>query len=414
MDYLSIVIVGSVLVHLILLWLARSRGLSKETARLEEVVKDEFMRNRAETQANARESRDELTAAIRYVASSTNETIEKMSSTNEQRLERMRETVERSLRELQEDNSRQIERMRQTVDEKLHKTLEQRIGESFRLVSERLEQVHQGLGEMQNLASGVGDLKRVLANVKTRGMLGEIQLESVLADILSRNQYSKNVATKEGSRDRVEFAIRLPGRERERTVLLPLDAKFPLDVYHGLVDAYEAGNQTAIDQAGRRLDQAIRKSAKDIQDKYLNPPTTTDFAVMFLPVEGLYAEVMRRMGLWDSLQRDYKVIVTGPSTLAALLNSLQMGFRTLAIEQRSSEVWQVLGAIKTEFATFAGVLGKTQKKLNQASQDLDTLVGVRTRQIQRKLRAVQNAPIDSAAEPYRMETAAGDSDDEES
>ena len=283
-----------------------------------------------------------------------------------------------------------LEKMRVTVDEKLQNTLEKRLGESFKMVNDRLEQVYKGLGEMQNLATGVGDLKKVLSNVKMRGVLGEIQLERILEQFLSVEQYEKNVITKKGSRETVEFAIKLPGRdEYKETIYLPLDAKFPLDIYNKLVDAYEDGNQYNIDGASKELERFIKKSAKDIRDKYIDPPNTTDFGILFLPTEGLYAEVIKRQQLVEDLQREFKINITGPTTLIALLNSLQMGFKTLAIEKHSSEVWKVLGAVKTEFSKFESVLNAAQNKLNQASSEIDKLVGTRTRQINRKLKSVE-------------------------
>ena len=299
------------------------------------------------------------------------------------KLEAMRLTLENKIADLQEDNSKKLDAMRETVDEKLQETLDKRISQSFQLVNERLEQVYKGLGEMQTLASGVGDLKKVLSNVKTRGILGEIQLQAILEEILAPEQYEMNVATKKGSRDVVEFAIKLPADDN-RVVYLPIDSKFPGDKYAQLMDAYEEGDPSKIAFAQRELDIIIKKSAKDIHDKYIDVPNTTEFAIMFLPFEGLYAEVVRR-GFVESLQRDYKINIAGPTTMAALLNSLQMGFRTLAIQKRSSEVWDVLGAVKSEFDKFAGVLENAQNKLNLAQKELDNLVGVRTRQIQKKL-----------------------------
>ncbi|MDR2156535.1 MAG: DNA recombination protein RmuC [Clostridiales Family XIII bacterium] len=305
---------------------------------------------------------------------------------NEQKLENIRNTVETRLRSLQDDNAKQLDKMRATVDEKLQKTLEDRIGQSFRIVGERLEQVYKGLGEMQTLAAGVGDLRKVLSNVKTRGMLGEIQLDAILKEILAREQYEENIATKRGSSDRVEFAVRLPGEGRE-PVFLPIDAKFPGDAYARLTDAYETGSAEEIEAAGKQLERTIKLSAKTIHEKYVQPPETTDFAILFLPFEGLYAEVLRR-GLLEELQREYRITVSGPTTMAAILNSLQMGFRTLAIQKRSGEVWKVLGAVKTEFDNFEKVLSSAQNRINQANADLDKLIGTRTRAIQRKLRDV--------------------------
>lgn len=286
-----------------------------------------------------------------------------------------------------------LEKMRETVDEKLQKTLEARLGQSFELVSKQLESVQKGLGEMQSLANDVGGLKRVLSNVKTRGVMGEIQLGNILEQILAPEQYETNVKTKRSSGDHVEFAIKLPGRDdNNQPVYLPIDAKFPQEAYHLLQIAYDEANAVKAEEATRTLAISIRKFAKDIRDKYLDPPYTTDFAIMFLPIEGLYAEVVRNTDLIEQLQREFKVIVTGPTTLAAILNSLQMGFKTLAIQKRSSEVWEILGAVKTEFGKFGGILEKAQKKITEASNDIDTLVGTRTRAIERRLRQVQELP----------------------
>ncbi|MGN0462838.1 MAG: DNA recombination protein RmuC [Ruminococcus sp.] len=313
---------------------------------------------------------------------------------NEQKLENIRSVVEKRLTYLQEDNNARLEKMRETVDEKLQKTLDDKLNKSFNLVNQRLEQVYKGLGEMQNLAVGVGDLKKVLSNVKTRGILGEIQLSAILKEILAPEQYEENIATKKGSKNVVEFAIKLPADE-DSFVYLPIDSKFPGDTYQALVNAMEEGNTEQIDRASKALVATIKSEAKDIRDKYISPPETTEFAIMFLPFEGLYSEVVNR-GLVEVLQRDYRVNVAGPSTMAALLNSLQMGFKTLAVQKRSAEVWKILGEVKSEFDTFGAVLDKTQQRINQANAELDKLVGVRTRQIQRKLSAVQK--IESTSE----------------
>lgn len=328
-----------------------------------------------------------------------------LSQSNENRLEKMRETIEVSLGRMQEDNGKKLEQMRMTVDEKLHATLEQRLGESFKLVSERLEMVHKGLGEMQSLASGVGDLKKVLSNVKTRGTWGEIQLGNILEQVLTPDQYEKNVAVKKGSSERVEFAIKLPGRNEgdEDYIWLPIDAKFPQEDYQRLLEALEQANPQAADEAAKALEVRIKACAKDIRDKYIDPPNSTDFGIMFLPIEGLYAEVLRRPGLVEHLQLEYRVVVSGPSTLTALLNSLQMGFRTLAIEKRSSEVWALLGAVKTEFSKFADILEKTQKKLQEASNTIENAAR-KSRTIQRKLKNVQELSVNEAA-CYIEETA---------
>ena len=319
-----------------------------------------------------------------------NDTLSKFTLESENKLENIRNAMTKQIGELTQENSKQLEQMRATVDEKLQKTLETRLGESFRLVNERLEQVYKGLGEMQTLASGVGDLKKVLSNVKTRGILGEVQLGSILEQILAPEQYDTNVATKKNSNDRVEYAVRLPGNgDEDSFVYLPIDAKFPGDAYGRLVDAYEEGDSAAVEAAAKALEQVIKSEAKDIRDKYIDPPYTTDFGIMFLPFEGLYAEVVRR-GMLETLQREYKINIAGPTTMAALLNSLQMGFRTLAIEKHTSEVWETLGAVKTEFDKFEDVLKQTPKSLNQAGKNLDTLIGTRTRSIKRKLRGVES------------------------
>ena len=309
------------------------------------------------------------------------------SMENEQKLENIRSTVEKKLTYMQEDNNKQLENIRTTVDEKLQNTLENKLNKSFETVSKQLQQVYKGLGEMQNLAVGVGDLKKVLSNVKTRGILGEIQLSAILKEILSPEQYEENVATKKGSRNVVEFAIKLPADD-ESFVYLPIDSKFPGDTYAKLIDAMNSGNKEEIEVCSKNLLRTIKSEAKDIHDKYISPPNTTEFAIMFLPFEGLYAEVVNR-GMVEVLQREYKVNVAGPSTMGALLNSLQLGFKTLAVQKRSAEVWQILNDVKREFDTFADVLEKTQARLNQANTELDKLVGVRTRKIQSQLSKVQ-------------------------
>lgn len=309
------------------------------------------------------------------------------SMENEQKLENIRSTVEKKLTYMQEDNNKQLENIRTTVDEKLQNTLENKLNKSFETVSKQLQQVYKGLGEMQNLAVGVGDLKKVLSNVKTRGILGEIQLSAILKEILSPEQYEENVATKKGSRNVVEFAIKLPADD-DSFVYLPIDSKFPGDTYAKLVDAMNSGNKEEIEICSKNLLRTIKSEAKDIHDKYISPPNTTEFAIMFLPFEGLYAEVVNR-GMVEVLQREYKVNVAGPSTMGALLNSLQLGFKTLAVQKRSAEVWQILNDVKREFDTFADVLEKTQTRLNQANTELDKLVGVRTRKIQSQLSKVQ-------------------------
>ncbi|TNF33214.1 MAG: DNA recombination protein RmuC [Gammaproteobacteria bacterium] len=384
-------------------------GASAEVLR--ETLATEFRGLREEQARQLRESREELSGSLLRFSEHTGQQHQALTTATENRLaqlknqidesarsnreeltktlETIRTTVEKRLEALQADNTQKLEQMRQTVDEKLHHTLETRLGQSFRLVSERLEQVQKGLGEMQQLASGVGDLKKVLSNVKTRGVLGEFQLENLLEQMLTREQYERNVKTRPNSNDHVEFAIRMPGREGGTSVWLPMDAKFPIEDYQLLQAALDvASDGTAVQEAQKVFARKIESFAKTIADKYVEPPHTTDFAVLFLPFESLYAEVLRIPGLFEKLQRDYRVVVTGPTTTAALLNSLQMGFRTLAIEQRSSEVWELLGAIKTEFANFGAVLAKTQKKLTEASNVI-TQAETRTRVIQRKLRDVE-------------------------
>lgn len=401
---------------------ARFDQLTHGQEKLERTLREELARNRDESTAVNRQGREELATSIRNFGEALQkrmieiaqfqkaqldtfaEQLKTLTGSTEQRFDKLRDTVENQLRLIREDTARKLEQMRTTVDEKLHDTLEKRLGESFKLVSERLELVHKGLGEMQSLANGVGDLKKVLTNVKTRGTLGEIQLGSLLEQILAPEQYEANVVTKKGSAGRVEFAVKLPGRDeaQRHTVWLPLDAKFPQEDYLRLVEAQEAGNVNLVAEASKQLERTIRDSAKAIREKYLAPPETTDFGIMFLPTEGLYAEALRRPGLFESLQREYKVILTGPTTLAALLNSLQMGFRTLAIEKRSSEVWTLLGAVKTEFATFGAILDKTSKKLQEAGNTIDA-AATRTRAIERKLRDVQALPPGESA--VLLETA---------
>ncbi|HEX8905002.1 MAG TPA: DNA recombination protein RmuC [Longimicrobiaceae bacterium] len=376
------------------------------------LVMDALQQMTESGQSGARELREEVGATLRGMSESVVRTMGEMSAaqkremetfstqlgvlstSNAEQLDRLRLSVEGKLEQIRADNAARLEQVRQTVDEKLQGVLEQRLGDSFRLVSERLEQVHRGLGEMQTLASGVGDLKKVLANVKVRGTWGEVQLARLLEQVLAPEQYAANVCTNDYNGARVEFAIRLPGHDLG-PVWLPIDAKFPLEDYQRLIDAQEAGDLAGVEAASRMLEQRIRGCAKDICLKYLNPPQTTDFALMFLPVEGLYAEVVRRAGLVEAIQRECRVVVAGPVTLWAILNSLQMGFRTLAIQQRSSEVWEVLGAVKTEFGKFGAVLEKVRKKLQAASNEMDR-AGVRTRAIERRLRGVQDLPAAEA------------------
>ena len=332
-------------------------------------------------QMQAQTMKDQLTALRQQQADQMMQT--------ELKLENMRRSLGGSMAQLRQDNQNQLEQIRHTVDQRLQTALEKKLNDSFSIVSQRLEQVYRGLGEMQTLAAGVGDLKKVLSNVKTRGTLGELQLEAILEQILAPEQYEKNVHTKRGSAAVVEFAVKLPG-DGDKPVWLPFDSKYPADAYQQLLDAYDAGDPQLVTQARKALRDRLRLFAKDIHEKYIDPPNTTDFGLMFLPIEGLYAEAVR-MGLVEQLQQEYKVNIGGPSTTAALLNSLQLGFRTLAVQKRSAEVWKVLGSVKGEFGKFAAVLETTQKRLAQANEELDKLVGVRTRQIQRALRQAELA-----------------------
>ena len=398
----------------------RLAGSDQRLNHLEEAVRDEADRSRQEAAGNARLIREELRGAVRDSGDSLlmrmaeNAGMQKnqldsfskqlmdMTRLHEEKFEGLRRSVENRLRDLQQDNSLKLEQMRVTVDEKLHDTLEKRLGESFRQVGERLEQVYKGLGEMRNLAVGVGDLKKVLTNVKTRGTWGEIRLGAILEQILTPEQYGVNVATRKNGAERVEYAVRLPGPggDRSQVVWLPIDAKFPQEDYQRLVDAQEAAEKEQAEKSIHSLETRIKAEAKFIREKYIDPPHTTDFGILFLPVEGLYAEVLRRPGLCDFLQREYRVVIAGPTTLAALLNSLQMGFRTLAVEKRSSEVWQLLGMVKTEFGKFGDVLARTKKKLQEASNTIDS-AQVRTRVISRKLSKVQEIPLDGPSEAPR-------------
>jgi DNA recombination protein RmuC len=384
--------------------------LEKGQSRLESVVKDEISRNRTEANENGKSTREEISRSFKSFRDSTDNRMAEFSSTqstnfesfskklseltekNEAKMEHIRLTVEGKLENIQKDNSEKLEKMRQTVEEKLENTLETRLGEKFKLVNDRLEQVYKGLGEMQTLASGVGDLKKVLTNVKTRGTWGEVQLGNLLEQLLIPDQYATNICTKKGSSERVEFAIKIPGKDDHiKTIWLPIDAKFPLEDYQKLVEAQENADPVAAEALGKALEARIKSEAKDIKEKYLDPPYTTDFGILYLPVEGLFAEVVRRMGLFEFLQNTYRVTVTGPTTISALLNSLQMGFRTLAIEKRTSEVWEILGAVKNDFGKFGEILEKTHKKLKEASDSIETAT-TKTRSIERKLNKVQSLP----------------------
>jgi DNA recombination protein RmuC len=367
--------------------------LDKGQERLEVVFQNESSRNRMESVNTIKSFGDTIDRRMNDFSSRIGELTEK----NDAKMETIRQSVEQKLDYIQRDNSEKLEKMRQTVDEKLEKTLEIRLGEKFKMVSERLEEVHKGLGEMQTLASGVGDLKKVLTNVKTRGTWGEVQLGNLLEQILSPEQYAQNVVTKKGSDERVEFAIRLPGRdEKIETIWLPIDAKFPVEDYQKLIEAQDTCNISEVEQFSKGIEQRIKLEAKDIKEKYLDPPYTTDFGILFLPIEGLYAEILRRPGLIDELQVNYRVVITGPTTIAALLNSLQMGFRTLAIEKRSSEVWEILGSIKTEFGKFGELLDKTHKKLKEATHNIEA-ASSKTKTIEKKLKKVQSLPTPKTA-----------------
>lgn len=331
-----------------------------------------------------------------------------LRTSQDSRLEAVRNSVADSIKQLQEDNRKQLEEIRLSVDEKLQKTLNERVSESFKLVGNQLEQVHKSLGEMQSLASGVGDLKKILSNVKTRGIFGEMQLSRILEQILTPEQYVTNFATKIGSRDVVEFAVKLPGKgEYDEPVYLPIDAKFPLDVYNSLLDAYDTSDTVQIEHAAKALESIIKKNAKDIHDKYIDPPNTTDFAIMFLPTESLYAEVVRRPGLLETIARDYSINIAGPTTISALLNSLQMGFRTLAIEKRSHEVWNLLGAIKTEFGNFESALQMVKKRFDSADSELNKLMTTRTRAVLRKLKSVEAMPEAEATKVLGLDSEDG-------
>lgn len=399
-EILLIILCTSVLIisilGIILILKKSNKGTQASTDEITNIVRNEIGRQMStqrqelsmQIQSTVKNMGDMISGNQTEKMSQLEERIKTFSLENEQKLENIRHSVEKRLEYLQNDNNRQLEKMRETVDEKLQKTLEEKMNKSFSLVNERLEQVYKGLGEMQSLAVGVGDLKKVLSNVKTRGILGEIQLKNILSEILSPEQYEENIATKKGSKNVVEFAIKLPADD-DSVVYLPIDSKFPGDTYANLRDAIEKGDKDEIDASVKVLVATIKSEAKDIHDKYIDPPNTTEFAIMFLPFEGLYSEVVNR-GLVEILQRDYKVNIAGPSTMAALLNSLQMGFKTLAVQKRSAEVWEVLGGVKQEFDKFNDVLILTQQRLDQANKELDKLVGVRTRQIQRKLKNIQS------------------------
>lgn len=371
-------------------------GFAQQLAKLNETNAQQLDSMRLAMNQQSLTSREEQGASLQRFGDTLNQSLSTLTESNAQRMAEVRTTLEVKIKDLQTDNATRLEEMRKTVDEKLHATLEHRLGESFKLVSDRLDKVHQGLGEMQQLAIGVGDLKRVLTNVKTRGTWGEVQLEMLLEQVLTPEQYAKNVETVPGTGERVEFAIKLPGTvDGGLPVWMPIDAKFPKEQYERLADAADRADAEGVLQAGKELERAVRLEAKTIAEKYLSPPLTTDFAILFLPTEGLYAEVMRRPGLSDDLQRTFRVSIAGPSTLSALLNSLQMGFRTLALEKRSSEVWQVLGAVKTEFGKFGDVLAATKLTLERAAKNIDQ-AETRSRQMARKLKSVEALPAEAA------------------
>ena len=379
---------------LLLLLLRRQRAQQMASGSLETRLKtlEDLLRNAEKSSAALQGRQDILAQSVETSLSRLQTQQADAAMQTEQKLEQLRRSMTESLNHMQTASQLQLDGIRRTVDEKLQETLDRKLSESFQQVSQRLEAVYKGLGEMQSLAAGVGDLKKVLSNVKTRGILGEIQLGAILEQILSPEQYAANVATKKGSQANVEYAVRLPGSDG-RPVWLPVDAKFPLDAYQQLLDAYDAADPALVDSAKKMLFQRVKGFAKEVRTKYIDPPNTTDFAILFIPTEGLYAELIRG-GMAETLQRDYQVTLAGPTTMSALLNSLQMGFRTLAIQKRSGEVWKVLGAVKTEFNTFASVLESTQKRLAQAGDDLDKLVGVRTRKIQSTLKQVEALPAE--------------------
>ena len=349
-------------------------------------VREELAAGRQESASNSRALREEISSSLTGLA-----------RLNEEKLENMRRSMEERIKSLQDDNSQKLEKMRQTVDEKLHETLEKRLGESFKQVSDRLEQVHRGLGEMQSLAVGVGDLKKVLSNVKSRGTLGEVQLGNILEQVFAPTQYVKDFAPRQESRDHVEYAIKYPGRDGE-PVYLPIDSKFPVEDYQRLMEAQDRGDAVMVEEAAKALEKRIKGEAKDIKDKYLNPPVTTDFGILFLPFEGLYAEVLRRPGLYETLHTEFKVAVCGPTTILAFLNSLQMGFRTITIQKRSQEVWQLLSVIKNEFSKFGDLLDKTQKKLQEAGETIEQ-VAKSTKKMDKKLSDVEALPGETPVDP---------------
>jgi len=408
---IALVALAAIAIILLLVLLMRPRGDAGLREKLDALRSDSERVERA-LREEQRAARTELAETLDRMGGQLRLSLSTLTTDNQQRLAEVRTALDTQLKSLQTDNAAQLEKMREVVDEKLQKTLETRLSSSFKQIAERLEAVQRGLGEMQSLATGVGDLKRVLSNVKTRGTFGEVRLGALLEQVLTLDQYATNVATIPGSDERVEYAIRLPGADRDTQVWLPIDAKFPVEDYQRLLDAQEAADGETANAAAAALQRRVEAEAKTIREKYVSSPHTTDFALLFLPTEGLYAEVIRRPGLFEKLQRDHHVTVAGPTTLAAILNALQMGFRTLAIEKRSSEVWQILGAVKTEFGRFGDVLDKVKKKLDEAGKHIDA-TGVRTRAIERRLRGVESLADEDAQ--ARMELPVEDDGaDEES
>lgn len=399
-DILCLIAIMLLIANLVV---ALTRNKRPQTDRLEAMLHAEAKENREELARNIRDLRSELNQTLNYAIRNMQDTLHKHLLTGNEFQREKFAAMGRQQETLIKSTEKRLDDMRLMVEEKLQKTLNERIGQSFELVRSQLENVQKGLGEMKTLAQDVGGLKKVLSNVKTRGTFGEVQLGALLDQMLSPEQYAANVKTKKNATEFVEYAIKLPGREEGNpTVYLPVDAKFPKDVYEQYQDAYEAGDTQLIDAASRQLETTIKRMARDIHDKYIDPPTTTDFAILFLPFENIYAEVIRRTALVDTLQKDFKVVVTGPTTLGAILNSLQMGFRTLAIQKRTSEVWTVLGAVKTEFGKFGGLLEKVQKNLQNAGDQLEEVMGKRTRAIERKLRQVEALPIEESRQMLRL------------
>lgn len=408
-EILLIILIILLIVNTVIV-LVKSNHL--HTGRLETLLREEMKENREELSRNIRELRSELNQTLNFSIQHMQDTLHKnLLTANEMQREKF-ETMGKQQESLIKSTEKRLDDMRLMVEEKLQKTLNERIGQSFEIVRTQLENVQKGLGEMKSLAQDVGGLKKVLGNVKTRGTFGEVQLGALLDQMLSPEQYEANVKTKKNATEFVEFAIKLPGKEgSNETVYLPVDAKFPKDVYEQYQEAYETGEPSQIDVTSRQLEVTIKKMAKDIHDKYVDPPFTTDFAIMFLPFENIYAEVIRRTALVETLQKDFKIVVTGPTTLGAILNSLQMGFRTLAIQKRTSEVWNVLGAVKTEFGKFGGLLEKVQKNLQNAGDQLEEVMGKRTRAIERKLRQVEALPVEESQKMLSLPDLMDEEDD---